>query len=183
MQYVFGYGSLIWQPNFTFMTRWTGWLNGYARRYCIKSYVYRGTHQYHGLVLGLTPNEDGCMGVLYGVDDDDWQTVRSYLMEREMVTSVYKPLTLPVWQIEETRCVMQDALVFVADEQHEQYVGQQDTTLDAQIERILRAKGTAGDNKKYVMETWYALEQEGIHDTHMSQLVDRMNSIERGVAF
>ena len=41
--WVFGYGSLMWNPGFNFAERHMGLLTGYHRALCVYSHVHRGT--------------------------------------------------------------------------------------------------------------------------------------------
>ena len=71
--WVFGYGSLMWNPDFKLVEKRTGYLKGYYRSLCLKSIVYRGTLDYHGLVFGLD-NGDSCEGMAYRISEDNIQT-------------------------------------------------------------------------------------------------------------
>ena len=56
--WVFGYGSLMWDPGFDFAEKRVGLLRGYHRSFCLYSHRYRGTPEKPGLVLGL--DRGGC---------------------------------------------------------------------------------------------------------------------------
>ena len=45
--WVFGYGSLLWNPDFKISETRSGTVSGYHRRLCLKSIVYRGKPDYH----------------------------------------------------------------------------------------------------------------------------------------
>ena len=51
--WVFGYGSLMWNPGFPYVDARPAHLLGYHRAFCLYSEHYRGTPEHRGLVLGL----------------------------------------------------------------------------------------------------------------------------------
>ena len=49
--WVFGYGSLMWNPGFDYLERRIARLDGFERRFALTSRHYRGTPEKPGLVL------------------------------------------------------------------------------------------------------------------------------------
>src|SRR5579885_3263075 len=86
--WVFGYGSLMWQPGFPHLERVPARLIGLHRALCVYSFVHRGTPEKPGLVLGLDRG-GACRGIAYRVAAPERDATLSYLREREQVTSVY----------------------------------------------------------------------------------------------
>ena len=86
--WVFGYGSLMWRPGFSYAERRKATLRGWRRSLCVYSHVYRGTPEQPGLVLGL--DQGGmCAGVAFRVHASLRGSTIRYLREREQVTAVY----------------------------------------------------------------------------------------------
>ena len=93
--WVFGYGSLMWRPNFPHRDFQPALLRGYHRALCVYSNRYRGTDECPGLVLGLDRG-GSCRGRAMRVAGSDVDAVIAYLDRREMVNKVYTPRWLPV---------------------------------------------------------------------------------------
>ncbi|MEQ8805085.1 MAG: gamma-glutamylcyclotransferase, partial [Rhodospirillales bacterium] len=49
VEWVFAYGSLMWNPGFAFTDRQSAELDGFHRAFCIYSHHYRGTPARPGL--------------------------------------------------------------------------------------------------------------------------------------
>ena len=94
LHWVFGYGSLIWQPGFSFVRRERALLRGAHRSLCIYSQHYRGTPEAPGLVFGLAQG-GACGGMAFAVADTIWPETLQYLRDRELVTSVYREAVRP----------------------------------------------------------------------------------------
>src|SRR5918996_725222 len=60
--WVFGYGSLMWNPGFATPETRGARLHGWHRAFCIYSEHYRGTPRQPGLILGLLPG-GSCRGL------------------------------------------------------------------------------------------------------------------------
>ena len=66
--WVFGYGSLIWDPGFPVAERRIATLKGWHRSFCMRSIHHRGTVEKPGLVLALDRAEGAsCTGVAFRV--------------------------------------------------------------------------------------------------------------------
>src|SRR5215469_2857398 len=84
--WVFGYGSLIWNPGFPFLEQVPGRLIGEHRALCVYSWVHRGTPEKPGLVLGLDRG-GACQGIAFRVASENRKATVAYLRAREQVTS------------------------------------------------------------------------------------------------
>jgi cation transport protein ChaC len=162
--WVFAYGSLMWRPGFRCLESRPALLRGYHRAFCIYSVRYRGTPERPGLVLGLDRG-GACRGRALRVAAEDAEAVAAYLHEREMVTGVYEPRWLPV-EVEGGRI---RAATYVADRRHAQYTGKLDPELIAEM--ILAGVGAAGSNRDYLENTVRHLDELGITDCALHELL------------
>jgi glutathione-specific gamma-glutamylcyclotransferase len=162
--WVFGYGSLMWNPGFVHEEAVKARLFGYHRALCIRSRVYRGTPERSGLVMGLDRG-GSCVGMAFRVAARDEAAVIQYLHEREMMNYVYRDLRLAA-RIADGRQV--SALAFVAVQGHEQYAGRLSPEAAADIVR--GSSGTAGRNEDYVANTLAHLREIGIRDRWLEQV-------------
>ena len=168
--WVFGYGSLMWQPGFDFSERVPASLIGAHRSLCIYSFHHRGTQEKPGLVLGL--DEGGaCRGIAFRVAADKREETVSYLRAREQVTDVYVEAVRKVSLLDGSgrQC---EALCYLADRGHPQYAGR--LSLARQAELVRSATGQAGANIDYVLNTVSHLEEVGIHDAALAALATRL---------
>ncbi|MDH4440034.1 MAG: gamma-glutamylcyclotransferase [Rhizobium sp.] len=170
--WVFGYGSLMWNPGFPYEERLTARLGGYRRSLCVRSYVHRGTEERPGLVLGLDRG-GSCKGVAFRVASDHWPETLAYLRERELVTSVYLERHVRL-TLGDTRQV--SALTYVIDRAHTQYAG--NVSIDEAARIVHGAVGRSGPNPLYVANTAAHLRELGIRDQWLESVVAAIADLE-----
>lgn len=170
--WVFGYGSLMWNPGFPHLERQHAVLHGYHRRFCVLSHYYRGTPERPGLVLGLDRG-GSCRGIAFKVASDDVEAVVAYLWEREMVTGVYRPSLRPIrLPAGSENGGPVTACCFLADRHHRQYCGA--LAPEETVAMIRSGVGIGGPNRDYLLNTVEHLRELGIHDGALSALADRV---------
>ena len=179
IDWVFGYGSLIWDPGFAPVETARAWLTGFARSFCLRSIEYRGTTTLPGLVLGLDEQPEArCGGLALRIPDHDHDEVMAYLRAREMVTEAYREAILPL-RLEDGREI--EALTYVMRRDHVQYAG--GLSLDEQARIIARAHGGRGPNAEYLFNTVTHLAQIGLGDRDLDQLSETVRGLlQQGVA-
>lgn len=171
--WVFGYGSLIWNPGFPVAERRLATLHGFHRSFCMSSIHHRGTEESPGLVLALDPAESAlCRGVGFRVPDEAADETVAYLRERELISSAYVEHVLPV-AFEDGGTA--EALAYVVDTDHVQYVG--GMALEEQARIIARAVGGRGPNTEYLWNTVAHLAELGIDDPDLEWLDARVREI------
>ncbi len=162
--WVFGYGSLMWDPGFDHETRLVATIYGLHRRLCVSSIRYRGTPQSPGLVLGLDRG-GSCVGYAYRVNADSKHEVVEYLEDREMVNNVYKPVFVNARLV---GCRRERVLTFRVRRDHPQYIP---PMCERQLaERILRCRGQRGPNRDYVINTLRTLRDMGFDDRGLDRV-------------
>jgi glutathione-specific gamma-glutamylcyclotransferase len=162
--WVFGYGSLMWNPGFPHLESRPALLRGYHRRFCVYSHRYRGTPERPGLVLGLDRG-GSCRGIAFRVARADEAAVLDYLWDREMINGVYRPRLLPL----RTPGGEVRACAFVAERGHVQYCG--DLGLERVVDCIRQGCGERGPNLEYLANTVRHLRDLGIRDGSLERLL------------
>ena len=163
--WVFGYGSLIWNPGFAFLQSEKALLRGAHRSLSIYSHRHRGTPETPGLVFGLSRG-GSCLGVAFEVDANVWPEVFAYLQEREQDRGVYREAWRKVTLASGRRV---EALTYLVDERHPQFAG--DLDIAEQVRLVTHGAGQSGRNIEYVRNTAQHLLALGIEDTALLKIV------------
>lgn len=166
--WVFGYGSLMWRPGFSFVEMQAARIPGFVRDMCLLSIHYRGTAETPGLVCGLMEDATGaCHGRAFRIADDAVADVVGYLDTRELISGIYHPRTLPVTL---AGGAVVSARAYVADTSHVQFVG---GWSDAQKAAAIAAgRGSEGRSLDYLESLVAHLDELGIGDGHMQRLLE-----------
>jgi len=173
--WVFGYGSLVWNPEFAFEDRQIARLDGYARSFCMWSIHHRGTVEKPGLVLALDEAEGvHCDGVAFFVGPDTAAVTLAELRARELISSAYVEVLRDV-EFRDGRRVK--ALAYVIDVDHEQYCG--GMTLEKQAAVIAAAVGGRGPNPEYLYNTAEHLAQIGLEDGELNWLSAKVRELQK----
>ena len=173
--WVFGYGSLIWNPDFPVHDRRIARANGWRRSFCMRSIHHRGTETDPGLVLALDRAEGAhCDGVAFAVSPGAEEATLAALRERELISSAYLETTMPLM----TREGEVTALAYVIDPDHVQYCG--GLPLEEQAQIIAHAVGGRGPNRDYLWSTAAHLAGLGIADPDLEWLALRVRTLTAG---
>ena len=168
LTWVFGYGSLMWNPGFSFLEQEPAKLKGYHRTLCIYSHHHRGTRESPGLVLGLDKGGN-CSGIAFRVARENWPSIIEYLNERELVENyAYVPANVKV----NLGSGAVYAYTFIANTGHPNYAGQLPI---GKIVKIIRdAKGVGGGNLDYLLEVIKKLEALEQSDARLNAILQHL---------
>ncbi len=114
--WLFGYGSLIWNPAFHFTDRLIGRIFGWHRRFCLWTHLGRGCPERPGLVLGLERG-GSCRGVVFHIAPEVVEEELEIVWRREMISGAY----VPRWVEVRTALGPVPAIAFVINHAHERY--------------------------------------------------------------
>jgi glutathione-specific gamma-glutamylcyclotransferase len=168
--WLFGYGSLIWNPTLHFVERRTARIKGWHRSFCLSSLAYRGSATNPGLVLGLEAGGE-CTGVAFRIADDILEAELSLLWRREMLSNSYVPRWLDVSE-EGTR--FGTAIAFTVHQGGDHYAGALE--FEEIIRRLSTASGALGSAADYLFRTCEALRSHGIPDPALERLAARVDA-------
>ncbi len=162
--WLFGYGSLIWRPDFDFTERRPARVHGWHRALKMWSRVNRGSLQNPGLVFGLLSG-GSCRGVVFRVPAAIGLETLGQLWLREMPTGVYDPRWLD--------CITPDgpvrALAFTLSRRSPNFTGELSEERYRQIFRS--ATGRYGSSLDYARQTLLELRRHAIHDRALARLL------------
>ena len=161
--WIFGYGSLMWNPMVHHREQRDGMLYGYHRRYCFWSRSGRSSPQTPGLGLGLDRG-GSCRGMAFCIPAREVEDEMELLWRREMISGIY----FPRWVNIHTAQGLVRAVTFVVDRSHLRYIGRLPPQKVAR--HIARAEGWRGSARTYLENTVAKLAEHGFKDPYLSRL-------------
>lgn len=162
--WLFGYGSLIWRPDFDFLQKRVGTINGWSRRFWQGSHDHRGVPNAPGRVVTLIPDEYGsCGGLAFQIAATEADKIFDQLDYREKNGYERYQVDCRLNNGEYVSC-----LVYVAGRSNEAFLGEAPATAIA--EQIENSAGPSGSNTEYLLNLAAALREFGLHDEHVFEL-------------
>lgn len=163
--WIFGYGSLMWDPALRFAEVRRAHVAGHARRLIlVDTRGGRGTKEAPGLFATLDAGE-GCEGLAFRIAAADVEAETEILFRREMIAPGYLARFVPA-RIGDADIRV---LTFVAD--HDVPDVRPDLTYEEQVRYVAHGVGDLGTSRDYLANIVGHFTHLGITDAHCSDLL------------
>jgi cation transport protein ChaC len=166
--WVFGYGSLMWDPGFDHVEAEPALLHGYHRSHSLLSWQSWGSPERPGLVLALMRG-GACRGRAFRAEGTAWNEVLAYLDRRE---NAYHRRRVSV----KLAGRKVSAVTYVADPEHPRFAGK--LALEHAARYIHQGIGDKGSSRDYLANTVRHLNDFGIADTHAHELLRLVEALD-----
>jgi cation transport protein ChaC len=169
--WVFGYGSLMWNPAIHVAESRKAGIHGYERKFCLTLALGRGSPEKPGLMLGLDSGGE-CVGVAHRIAAKDVSSELTVLWYREMLSGAYTPcwLEAAIDGIGPAK-----VLTFVINRDNRRY--ESNISEETIAQRIAVAEGLLGTNRDYLYRTVRHLRELGIADGPMHRIERRVRAL------
>ena len=170
--WIFGYGSLIWRPDFDFAEQRPARVHGWHRALKMWSRINRGTPERPGLVFGLLSG-GCCRGMVFRIPQAAGAETLTKLWSREMSMAIYDPR----WLVAHTPQGPVRSLAFTLSRQSPSHTGE--LTEEEYRAIFAQATGIYGTTHDYAHRTLEELRRHDIRDRNLERL---LKLIRRGEA-
>lgn len=165
--WVFGYGSLLWNPAFNFEKSEPAKLFGFHRKFCLQLSMGRGSPQNPGLMLALD-HGGSCNGRAFFIPQNDVASETKILWMREMLSGAYKAKWCKMKSANQTL----SGLTFVINRNHARYIT--GLEIDKTIELLATGSGHLGSCRDYLENTIDHLDEINVRDHYLHLLRNRL---------
>ena len=166
--WLFGYGSLIWNPFVDPIEKRVVKVHGLHRKFCLKTEIGRGSKKNPGLVLGLT-NGGSASGIALKIDSKSALIELDLIWKREMITGAYEPKLIKGY----TDKGKVEMIAFIINKMHSNYISSISEAETALM--ISKAHGFLGTSIEYLEKTCESLNSLGLKDNYLNRLYERID--------
>ena len=171
--WLFGYGSLIWNPDIHYLERQPATLTGFVRKFWQGSHDHRGNPKNPGRVVTLIPCKKGhCDGIAYLVSLSTVKSVFEKLDHREK--NGYRQTVV---SLNFTKGLYGEAITYIADKTNPAFLGPAPKSSIAK--QIALSSGPSGDNKDYLFKLAAALRKDNFIDNHVFELESLVRELQK----
>ena len=168
--WVFGYGSLVWRPDFPFAEARAATISGWTRRFWQGSTDHRGIPGAPGRVVTLVEEPGAvCWGRAYLIEAASRDAVFAHLDYREKGGYSLRDVEIDFPGAGTSGA---PGLIYIATPGNPNWLG--DAPLPDIAAQVSRAVGPSGHNVEYVVELARALHEMGAGDPHVFDLAARL---------
>lgn len=166
--WIFGYGSLVWKPDFKYRRSLVGFISGYKRRFWHGDNFHRGNDDLPGRVVTLLEDDDATTwGVAFEVTGSQVDESLRYLNVREAVRGGYVTKMVEFFPEGREEGSSVQALVYIATPDNPLYLGPASPEeIGAQI---AVCQGKTGHNLEYLLRLteWMRKSCPQVEDPHL----------------
>ena len=145
--WIFGYGSLMWNPGFEHGEKRPATLGGYHRAYMMYSTRNRGNPDHPGMVLSLAPGGE-CQGMAIAVRPGCEEAALAYLDKREGVGRAHRRVIVPVRMDSGAAAAVLPVTTFLPILTYSNYIPR--VPLERQAELVAHGRGSIGSSFEYL---------------------------------
>jgi cation transport protein ChaC len=160
--WLFAYGSLMWDPAVHIVEIRIATVQGYHRRFCLKSQIGRGSAERPALMAALDQGGT-CQGLAYRIPAGHVDRETEILWMREMMSGAYVPTFVAL----ETPQGPLEALTFAMNRRSSRYV---QLDIDETARLIGTGRGMRGTSLEYLENLADRLHLLGISDPDLEEL-------------
>lgn len=175
MNWVFGYGSLMWRPGFSFREKSPATLKGHHRGFCRISLRHRGTPKAPGMVVGLMPGGE-CRGYAFLPKEGGEAATLAYLDDRE--GEGYRRAALPIVIETPQGDRHGEAWVYLPQQEHPTYAG--DLPRERIVALIATGQGESGTARDYLAALIDEMARLGIADPALESVLAEVEQVMAG---
>lgn len=168
--WVFGYGSLMWNPAIQIAESLPARVEGFSRSFCMRLMFGRGMPDNPGLMLCLVPG-GACAGIAHRIAPEHVESESKILWMREMLSGAY----IPTWVDIDLGAQHVRGVTFVMNTAHPRYLP--GLSANEKAARIAKAEGHLGTNRDYLFRTVAALTSAGVNDTYLDDIHARVRAL------